>query len=179
MQKEKIKIYIDGSNTYHAQKKLGWIIDWKRIKGIIEKEFDVLGWTYYVGVKDGDSSMRDFLKFLGHIGIKISSKPLKKIKIQVTDAQTGFEEEKWIFKANFDVEITADCLLDLKDVDRVVIFSGDSDFNYLNKIIGEHGKKTEFITSKKTIAWEIRKLSGAKIVYLEDIENEVKLKKRD
>ena len=108
--KQKAKIYIDGSNTYHAQKKLGWIK----------------------------------------------------------------EEERLIYKANFDVEITADILLGLNSLDKVILFTGDSDFIYLVNIIKNQGKNIEFYSSKKTIAWEIRKKSKTKVNYLEDLESVIK-----
>lgn len=155
--KEKVKIYVDGSNTYHAQKKLGWVINWKKLVELISKDHEVLECLYYVGLKDGDDSMQGFLRYLGYIGFKVVTKPLKKIKISVADIQSGREEEKWIFKANFDVEITADVLLGIDSVKKVIIFSGDSDFIYLANKIREQGRSVEFYTSKKTVAWEIKK----------------------
>lgn len=34
----KVKIYIDGANIFYTQKKLGWSIDWKKIKDKIIRE---------------------------------------------------------------------------------------------------------------------------------------------
>lgn len=34
----KVKIYIDGANVFYTQKKLGWSVDWKKIKDIIKRE---------------------------------------------------------------------------------------------------------------------------------------------
>ena len=169
MNKIKTKVYIDGSNTFHAQKKLGWRIDWSKIKAFINREHEVLQWQYYVGIKDSDVLMKGFLRYLDKVGIQVFSKPLKKIKIPVLDIKSGFEEEKWIYKANFDVEITADVLLEMHDVEKIIMFSGDSDFNYLAGKVKTRGRTIEFFTSKKTVAWEIRKISGAKVNYFEDM----------
>lgn len=110
MKKLRARIYIDGSNTFHTQKKLGWLIDWKKLNDLVVRSYDVLDWKYYVGIKDNDSCMKGFLKYLSHVGIRTITEPLKKIKIPIADILTGKEEEKWIYKANFDVEITADIL---------------------------------------------------------------------
>ncbi len=174
VKENKTIVFVDGSNTYHAQKKLGWIMDWNKIKELIGKNHEVLEWRYYTGVKDDDHPMHGFLKYLGYVGIKVFTKPLKKIKISVADIKSGIEEEKWIFKANFDVEITADILSSLDNIDKVILFTGDSDFVYLANQIKAGGKNVEFYSSKKTIAWEIRKKTGAKISYFEDLNDIIK-----
>ncbi len=173
MTKQKVKIYIDGSNTFHAQKKLGWRIDWLKVRKLISQQYEIIEFRYYAGVKDGDLSMKSFLKYLGHVGIQVLTKPLKKIKIPVSDIKSGIEEEKWIYKANFDVEITVDILLGLNGTNKIIIFSGDSDFIYLASRIKIQGRAVEFITSRKTVAWEIRKISGAKVMYFEDFKDDI------
>lgn len=121
--------------------------------------------------------MQGFLKYLGHLGLTVITKPLKKIKIPSIDVKSGKEEERWIYKANFDVEITADILLGLDGLDKVILFTEDSDFIYLINIIKDHGKGIEFYASKKTIAWEIRKKGKVRINYLEDLEDNIKAHK--
>lgn len=64
--------------------------------------------------------------------------------------------------------MTADILTSLKDIDLVIVFSGDSDFAYLCKLIHKDKKKIYFFASKKTLAWELRKASD-KFFYLEDL----------
>ena len=41
MKENKTIVFIDGSNTYHAQKKLGWLIDWKKMIELISKNHEV------------------------------------------------------------------------------------------------------------------------------------------
>ena len=100
------------------------------------------------------------------IGFYAFTKPLKKIKIR--DGETGY-----IYKANFDVEIATDILLDKSKVDEIIIFSGDSDFEYLVKRLKDTGKKVSIFSSRKTISWEL-KLAASSIGYLEDIEGKIK-----
>jgi len=162
---KKLKTYIDGANIFYAQKKLGWTIDWKKAKLYFDED-GIAEWRYYVGIKEGDEKMRKYLKYLDIIGFNISTKPLKKIKI------TNDKKLNFIYKANFDVEITADILLEKSDLDKIIIFSGDSDFQYLIKKLKDIGKDVIIVASKKTMSWEL-KLVASKVVYLEDIKDRI------
>lgn len=162
----KVKVYIDGANMFYAQKKLGWFLDWAEVKNYIEKDKEVLEWKYYVGVKDDDEKMQKYLRYLNNVGLNTFTKSLKKIKTS---------ESEHIYKANFDVEITADILLDKSKFDEIILFSGDSDFQYLVKKLKDAGKKVVIYSSKKTISWEL-KLTASKIVYLENIKDFVQRK---
>jgi len=166
MAKSKTKIYVDGANIFYTQKKLGWVLDWKRVKNLMEAEKEALDWRYYVGVKKDDDGMRKYLKYLNAIGFNTFTKPLKKIRI-------SGGETKYIYKANFDVEITADILLDKLKIDEVIIFSGDSDFQYLVGKLKNAGLKVIVYSSRKTISWEL-KLAASEVIYLEDIEGMIK-----
>lgn len=157
--KIKIAVFIDGSNTYFAQKKMGKWLDWVKVKQYLEAEYEVLSYRYYAGVRPADQKTKSFLKKLEKIGFTTVT---KKVKVVTDEKGDKFE------KANFDVEMTADILASLKDVDLVVVFSGDSDFAYLCKLIHKGNRKIHFFASKKTLAWELRKASD-KFFYLEDL----------
>ncbi len=169
----KIKIYIDGANMFYTQKKLGWFLDWKKIKKLLETEKGVLDWRYYVGVKKDDEGMRKYLKYLNAIGFNTFTKPLKKIKISDDDAAFVTHKQNYIYKANFDVEITADILLDKAKIDEIIIFSGDSDFQYLVGKLKDAGLKVIVYSSRKTISWEL-KLEVSQVIYFEDIKEKIR-----
>ena len=86
MDKIKAKVYIDGSNVFYTQKKLGWSLDWSKIKSLVESQKEIMEWKYYVGLKSGDEKMRGYLKYLDAIGFTAVTKPLKKIR--VNDGET-------------------------------------------------------------------------------------------
>ena|SRR3989344_23338 len=156
--KVKAKVYVDGANMFYTQKKLGWSFDWEKIKNLIEQDKEVIEWRYYVGAKDDDEKMQKYLRYLDAIGFTAITKQLKRIK-------TG---ESFIYKANCDVEIVVDILLDKARVDEIILFSGDSDFYYLVKKLRDAGKKVTIYSSRKTISWEL-KLGASRILYLENI----------
>ena len=171
--KPKAKIYIDGANMFYTQKKLGWNINWKKAKEYLENYKEVVEWKYYVGVKTDDEKMQNYLRYLNAIGFYVFTKPLKKIKIEKDKDSFKIYNKNYIYKANFDVEITADILLDKTKTDEVIIFSGDSDFQYLCKKLKDIGKKVIIYSSRKTISWEL-KLEASEVFYLEDLMETIK-----
>jgi len=47
--KLKVKVYIDGANVFYAQKKMGWVLDWKKIKSFLNDNYEVAEFRYYQG----------------------------------------------------------------------------------------------------------------------------------
>lgn len=172
MAKPKVKIYIDGANIFYTQKRIGWIVDWSKVKNLLDQEKDVVEWKYYVGIKDGDEKMLKYLKYLNAIGFNVITKPLKKIRVNNDKVVLQTEKSGFIYKANFDVEMTADILLDKSKLDEIIIFSGDSDFKYLVKKLKDSGLKTIVYSSRKTISWEL-KLESSQTIYFETIKDKI------
>jgi len=167
-EKTKVKVYIDGANMFYTQKHLGWNLDWAKIKDCIQAKKEVIEWRYYVAVKQGDENMLEYLRYLNAIGFSAVTKPLKKIRVGA-----GGEEVKYIYKANFDVEIATDILLEKSNIDEIIIFSGDSDFEYLVRKLKSLGRNAVIYSSRKTISWEL-KLAASSVIYLDDLEKEIK-----
>jgi len=169
---QKAKVYIDGSNVFYTQKKLGWSLDWSKVKSLIDSQKEIMEWKYYVGLKEGDEKMRGYLKYLNAIGFTAVTKPLKKIR--VSDGETHPNSQAgFIYKANFDVEMTADILLDKTKVDEVILFSGDSDFEYLTQKLKDAGRKVTVYASKRTVSWEL-KLAASEVMYFEELKDQIK-----
>lgn len=139
---------------------MGKWLDWVKVKKFLEAEYSITDYKYYAGVRPTDQKTKSFLKKLRKIGFTVITKPVK----VVTDEKGNKFE-----KANFDVEMTADILLSLNELDLIIIFSGDSDFAYLCKLIHKEDRKVYFFASKRTLAWELRKTAD-KFFYLEDLE---------
>jgi uncharacterized LabA/DUF88 family protein len=68
--------------------------------------------------------------------------------------------------------MSTDILLERKEIDEIILFTGDSDFQYLIKKLKDIGKKVIIFSSRKTISWEI-KLEATEHIYLEDIKDEI------
>jgi len=172
MKKPKAKVYIDGANMFYTQKKLGWSFDWVKIKQLLEIKSEVIEWRYYTGVKKDDEKMQNYLRYLNAIGLNTFTKTLKKIKLGKSESLFNVHKTNYIYKANFDIEMATDILLDKSKLDELVIFTGDSDFRYLVKKLKDIGKKVIIYSSRKTISWEL-KLEASHLVYIENIKDKI------
>lgn len=74
MKKLRVKVFIEGSNIYFAQKKMGLWLDWVKVKQYLNKTYHVLEIRYYIGVRKNDPGVQPFLRKLGKIGFVITSK---------------------------------------------------------------------------------------------------------
>lgn len=130
----KAKVYIDGANMFYTQKKLGWMFDWKKVKKLLNSQYQILEIRFYIAVKKGDRGILNFVSVLEKLDFVVITKPLKMIQLEL-------DGSKQVFKANFDVEITRDILLDKEGSSHIILFSGDSDFASLVETLKELGKK--------------------------------------
>lgn len=165
MIKPKAHVYVDGANIFYTQKNLGWNVDWKKMLELISKDFDVVETRYYTGIKNNDEKMKKYLHRLRNIGIKTITKPLKIIRS---------EQGGTLYKSNCDVEMAVDIILGVNHFDVFILFSGDSDFVYVVKILQKQFQKKIIVySSRKTIAWEI-KLACDDYIFLEDLAKKIK-----
>ena len=175
----KAKVYIDGANMLYSQKKMGWSLDWQKLKDYLTKHWDILEVRYYTGIKEDDEKMKSFLKYLNHLGYNTVTKNLKVIRIGPEHPLYKIHQYREMHKSNFDVEMTTDILSELlqgKDnldqIKQILLFSGDSDFNPLIEKLKTFGVGTVVFASKKMMAWEL-KFSAARFVKLEDLKEEI------
>ena len=162
----KTKIYIDGANMFYAQKKMGWFIDWNKVKQWLEQEFNVQEINYYVGIKKGDTKTDSFRNKLQKYGYRLITKPLKRIRQ---------DDSKYIFKANFDVEIAVDLIQDSKRYNTFLLFSGDSDFEYVIKKLQKLNKKVIICGVERSISHELKKCAD-KIILISNLRKKLEYK---
>lgn len=162
--KPRILILVDGANIFYTQKLLGWRIDWLKLINKLSKHYFVAKMRYYTGIHQNDHKMEKYLNSLKHIGFTVKTKPLKLIKTS---------KGELFYKANCDVEMAVDAILEKDFYQYLVLISGDSDFLYLiHKLQNKFKKKIILYSSRKTISWEI-KLATNKYFYFEDLKNEL------
>lgn len=173
--KPKAKVYIDGANMFYTQKDIGFSIDWKKMKEYLQERWDILEIRYYIGLKEGDEKITSYLRYLDAVGITPITKPVKIIKIDKNHILAQLKNFREIYKCNFDVEMTADILLDRSQIEEIILFSGDSDFNYLAGKLYNLGKKITIFSSRKMLSWEL-KLTARRYIFLEDLKDRISRK---
>ncbi len=125
---------------------MGWWIDYAKLKDLF-KDNNLIEIRDYC-VRHNTDNQDKFFTFLKRNNFILITKPLKVIKAE--DISKGD-----IRKANFDVEIAVDVMEMLDKFDTLVLFSGDSDFDYLLRKLKKKNKNTIVISTKHHISKEL------------------------
>jgi uncharacterized LabA/DUF88 family protein len=128
---KRIAIFADIQNIYYTTRdayarQFNYRELWQRISA----EGEIVSATAYA-IHRGDDKQIKFQDALKHIGFSVKLKPY----IQRSDGSA---------KGDWDVGITIDIMEAAKDVDTVILLSGDGDFDLLlQKIINDYGVSAE------------------------------------
>jgi uncharacterized LabA/DUF88 family protein len=119
---KKIAIFVDVQNIYYTTRQAyGRQFNYRKFWQQVSAEGDIVSATAYA-IHRGDENQLKFQNALKHIGFTVKLKPY----IQRSDGSS---------KGDWDVGITIDIMEAAKDVDTVVLLSGDGDFDLLMKKI--------------------------------------------
>jgi len=121
----------DELKSYKASE-LGWHVNYKQLKKFF-KNFGELKQIHFFSPDFKTNNHTKFLSFLRNgLKFRITTKPLKEYQDHTPNKPHR--------KANFDVEISAIATYHIKDYKTFILFSGDSDFEYLLKFLRGRGK---------------------------------------
>jgi uncharacterized LabA/DUF88 family protein len=142
----RLGVFIDESNVYHSQKTIGWKIDYLKLKNYLEASSDVSLINLYTSYFDKNIFNKERFNEIEKEGYKIIKKKLKFIKNKKGD---------YIKKGNLDIELALDSYIYRNKYDVFVLFSGDSDFEYLIKLLKNSGKKIVIFSTRKHVSKEL------------------------
>ena len=115
---KKIAIFVDVQNIYYTTRDAyGRQFNYRKLWKKISAEGEIVSATAYA-IHRGDDKQLKFQDALKHIGFNVKLKPY----IQRSDGSA---------KGDWDVGITIDVMEIAKEVDTVVLLSGDGDFDLL------------------------------------------------
>ena len=115
---KKIALFSDVQNIYYTTRQVyGRQFNYRELWRLINQQGEIVTANAYA-IDKGDEQQQKFQNALKHIGFNIKLKPY----IQRSDGSA---------KGDWDVGITIDILETAKDVDLVVLLSGDGDFDLL------------------------------------------------
>jgi len=128
---KKIAIFVDVQNIYYTTRQAyGRQFNYRKFWERIGYEGKIVSATAYAIYRNDDKQIK-FQDALKHIGFTVKLKPY----IQRSDGSA---------KGDWDVGITIDVMEAAKEVDTVVLLSGDGDFDLLLKKIGvDYGVTTQ------------------------------------
>lgn len=167
---KRIAVFLDGSNNFYTQKKLGWHIDAEKLLDYCKGFGDVVEAIYYSGSTPG-INQKKYLDKLAYIGYSLVTKPVKTMYDHET-AQT-------IQKANLDIEIVLDMFNMVDRYDVAVLISGDGDFERAIQQLKSKGKEAKVISTRGCVASELVHAVGINYIDLLAIREEVERKNND
>lgn len=147
--RDRISIFVDGNNMFYAQQKNGWFFDPRKVIDYFSEEsgFMLINAFWYTGLKDSQDQ-RGFRDALISLGYTVRTKILKEY---YDDSSGRFSQ-----KANLDIEIVVDMFNTVDQYDRVVLFSGDGDFERAIELLRSKNTHITVVSTDGMIARELR-----------------------
>lgn len=161
--KGKVYVFIDGANTFYAQRTLNWKISYSKLIKYFKKECGKDTKCFiYLAYDENKQSEQKFLDMLDINGYILRTKAIKKIRI-------GLNRNK--HKGNLDIELAFEMVELSNKYDTVILMSGDSDFSVPIDRIKDKGKRVIVISTRGRISKEL--LERAKHIDLRKLKNEI------
>lgn len=126
---------------------LRWRVDYEKLKRFFSV-YGIPGEIHYYTPEFATDSHRKFRSFLkNRLQFKLTTKPLKEYRDHTPETPHR--------KANFDVEISIEAVLQREEYKTFILFSGDCDFEYLLKFLRGQGKTCIVFSMRGHVADEL------------------------
>lgn len=136
--RNRVALFIDGGNLYHAAKSLGFKIDFLRLKEFfVPNEMQLFKAFYYSAYDPSQGFIMKIIDWLKHNGFIVITKEVKKIAHS-------------FIKGNMDVELAVDMLLTIGQYDKAILFSGDGDFTRCVSELQKRNKLVHVVSTEKS-----------------------------
>ena len=147
--RDRLSVFVDGNNMFYAQQKNGWFFDPRKVLEYFTKDPSVslVNAFWYTGLKD-TQDQRGFRDALISLGYTVRTKILK----EYYDDSSG----RYSQKANLDIEIVVDMFNTVDQYDRVILFSGDGDFERAIELLRSKNTHITVVSTEGMIARELR-----------------------
>src|SRR3981081_2789974 len=150
----KIALFIDGANLYATAKTLGFDIDYKRLLKEFQSRGTLVRAFYYAAIIEDPefSSIRPLIDWLAYNGFTVVTKPAKEF-----DDGEGRRR----FKRSMRLDLVVDALEIARQVDGILLFSGDGDFCPVVEAVQRRGVHVTVVSTMRSqppmIADELRR----------------------
>jgi len=163
--RDRLSVFVDGNNMFYAQQKNGWFFDPRRVLGYFtsDSNINLINAFWYTGLKDSQDQ-RGFRDALINMGYTVRTKILK----EYYDDSSG----RYSQKANLDIEIVVDMFNTVEQYDRVILFSGDGDFERAIELLRSKNTHITVVSTEGMIARELRNATDH-YIDLNDIREQI------
>ena len=142
---ERFQVFIDGPNLHSSTRGLRFDMDYKKMHDLFNSVGKCQRIGYYTGVlergPDEEQPMRRLLDYLDYNGFNV----VTKIAMEYFDEVSG----ETTIKGNMDVELAVD-MLECRNVDHIVLFSGDGDFYPVVEALKRRGTRVTVVSTIRT-----------------------------
>jgi uncharacterized LabA/DUF88 family protein len=166
---ERVGVFVDGANLYHASRALGFEIDFAAMRAFFGGGTYLVRACYYTALVETEdfSPLRPLTDWLAYNGWRVVTKPAK---------QQSDPSGRPRLKGNMDVELAVDMLELAPALDHAVLVSGDGDFRRLVEAVQRMGVRVTVVSTVRSqppmIADELRRQADA-FIDLEEIAPEI------
>lgn len=132
-------LLIDGSNAYESSKKVGYMIDYKRVLS----HFRAQQALYFTALPDraqGENNIHKMIDFINYNGYVVIQKPMQTYDNGIDGIKN---------KGNMDVEIAIHIMKCARWANHIVLFSGDGDFRLAVEDAQQHGVRVTVVSALK------------------------------
>jgi len=150
--------FIDSQNLNLGVQKVGWKMDWKKLREHLSKEYNVTTAYLFIGYMVENESMYEQLHESGYLIVlkptvntnetpqtPVISRPEQSPKVSTsTEEQTDTVRRP--VKGNVDAELVLYALKELPNYKKAIIVSGDGDFYCLAEYLAEKKRLLKIMT---------------------------------
>lgn len=156
---QKICVFIDASNVFHATQQCEMHIDFQKFIIRIANGRLISKALFYTGVDKDNFAQLGFFSRLQHIGYTV-----------VSDQIVRRADGSW--KANLDVKIALDMVELVNTYDTAILVSGDGDLKWAVEKVQSYGKQVVVVGLGSMTSYQLRALADDYIDLIE-IEDEI------
>lgn len=156
--------FIDSQNINLGIRNLGWKLDWRRLRVLLEERYAVARAYVFVGFMPGNQRLYSSLQDAGYV---VVFKPV------AWDATTGKP------KGNVDADLVLQAMIDYQEYERAVLASSDGDFWSLVEYLSQNGKLESVISPKREHCSKLlRRAARGRIAYLDEFRNKIEYRQK-
>ena len=174
MTRGKTIVFIDNSSVFHGQREVGWRIDARKLVAYMQRDGEIWQTFFFASVSDPPSyKQTNFYKFVKN-DMRFETEIFKLGQKTYRCNQCGRE---WRARVEKGVDVAlATKLLTLANArafDTAILIGADRDFLGTIHAVKAQGMRVEIYAWRGTISEEMEAESSARVVYLDDIKNDV------
>jgi len=146
--KPQVHAFIDSQNLNVTVQKLGWKMDWHKLRVFLEEKFGVTKALMFIGYVPEFESMYVQLHDTGYAVVLKPTFDMTKPRPEAAekgDKKEKGEDEKPV-KGNIDADLVLWAMKEIGNYDKAIIISGDGDFYSLVEYLEEQGKLLKLLT---------------------------------